>query len=399
MAYMFTHLNLLHRLPVLLFSVLIVTFILDSQASAQAPTPVVRAVLFYSPTCGHCHKVMEQDLPPLQEIYGNQLLILEINTATPEGQYLYNTAQETFKPASRGVPLMLVGREILIGSGEIPNRLPTLIEAGLKSGGIDWPELPGLEALLPVVDPVVSESEISQPDVSQTDVSQAGVSQTGDSPTGKSPIGTGVSQTIEISPVSQAAVSPLWLAKFLQDPFGNGLAVVVLVFMLYSLVGVGYTFVMTSSDGPMRISFLRINWPQWTIPVLCAAGIVVAGYLSFGELAQTELVCGPVGDCNAVQQSPYATLWGVLPVGILGMAGFAGIFSAWLVHRLVPKQLRNISAMAMWGMAVVGVLFSMYLTFLEPFVIGATCIWCITTATIITMLLWVTTQPVLETLE
>jgi uncharacterized membrane protein len=203
----------------------------------------------------------------------------------------------------------------------------------------------------------------------------------------------------DTEPVVQAVVSPLWLAKFLQDPIGNGLAVVVLVFMLISVVTVGFTFVMSSGDEPVRVGLVRIRWPQWTVPVLCLAGIAVAGYLSFGEVSQTELVCGPVGDCNAVQQSPYATLWGVLPVGILGMVGFAGIFSAWLVHRFAPPNFRNPSTLAMWGMALVGVLFSMYLTFLEPFVIGATCIWCITTATIITLLLWVTTRPALEVLE
>jgi uncharacterized membrane protein len=34
------------------------------------------------------------------------------------------------------------------------------------------------------------------------------------------------------------------------------------------------------------------------------------------------------------------------------------------------------------------VLFSIYLTFLEPFVIGATCAWCLTSALIMTLLLW-----------
>jgi uncharacterized membrane protein len=47
-------------------------------------------------------------------------------------------------------------------------------------------------------------------------------------------------------------------------------------------------------------------------------------------------------------------------------------------------------------MALLGTLFSIYLTFLEPFVIGATCIWCITSAIVITLLLWTTTGPALQ---
>jgi uncharacterized membrane protein len=40
-------------------------------------------------------------------------------------------------------------------------------------------------------------------------------------------------------------------------------------------------------------------------------------------------------------------------------------------------------------MVVAGTLFSIYLTFLEPFVIGATCAWCLASAIIMTLLLWI----------
>jgi uncharacterized membrane protein len=39
-------------------------------------------------------------------------------------------------------------------------------------------------------------------------------------------------------------------------------------------------------------------------------------------------------------------------------------------------------------MSVLGVLFSVYLTFLEPFVIGATCAWCLSSAVLMTALMW-----------
>jgi uncharacterized membrane protein len=46
------------------------------------------------------------------------------------------------------------------------------------------------------------------------------------------------------------------------------------------------------------------------------------------------------------------------------------------------------SSLALLGLTTIGLLFSIYLTFLEPFVIGATCAWCLTSAIIITLLLW-----------
>jgi len=57
---------------------------------------------------------------------------------------------------------------------------------------------------------------------------------------------------------------------------------------------------------------------------------------------------------------------------------------------------RVVSILAMGVMVVFGVLFSIYLTFLEPFVIGTTCIWCLSTAVVMTLLLWVVTNPVIQ---
>ncbi|HJS29984.1 MAG TPA: hypothetical protein VJ768_10205, partial [Anaerolineales bacterium] len=57
-----------------LLAAILLAVLSSSAASAQAP--VVNAVLFYSPTCPHCHEVMTEDLPPLKEQYGEQLAIL-----------------------------------------------------------------------------------------------------------------------------------------------------------------------------------------------------------------------------------------------------------------------------------------------------------------------------------
>ena len=50
----------------------------------------------------------------------------------------------------------------------------------------------------------------------------------------------------------------------------------------------------------------------------------------------------------------------------------------------------------MWLVALAGTLFSIYLTVLEPFVIGATCMWCITSAVLMTLLLWAATPAAVE---
>jgi len=44
-------------------------------------------------------------------------------------------------------------------------------------------------------------------------------------------------------------------------------------------------------------------------------------------------------------------------------------------------------------MTAFGTLFSIYLTFLEPFVIGATCLWCLSSAVIMTTLFILALKP------
>ncbi len=166
--------------------------------------------------------------------------------------------------------------------------------------------------------------------------------------------------------------------RFLLDPTGNAMSVVVLILMLAALGLVG-------ADVAGRIRIPR--WPGWTVPVLAFVGVGVAAYLTYIEVTGMEAVCGPVGDCNTVQQSPYATLFGAIPVGGLGLVGYVVLLAAWALVRGGSAAMRGAARMPLWILALGAVLFSVYLTFLEPFVIGATCAWCLTSAVITTLIL------------
>ena len=116
--------------------------------AAEADEPVVRAALFWSETCPHCHVILNETLPPLQEQYGHQLEVLTINVSDPAHYELWLGAMEAFQvpPERRGVPMLFIGDEVMIGSLEIPERLPGLIEQHLVAGGVDYPAIPGLVA-------------------------------------------------------------------------------------------------------------------------------------------------------------------------------------------------------------------------------------------------------------
>ena len=355
---------------ILLFSILLFTF--NNTLTAIAETPTVKAVLFYSPTCPHCHKVITEDLPPLFDKYGDQLIVIGIDVTTEAGQALYQAAIKRFEiPEERlGVPTLIVGETVLVGDLEIPEMFPLIIENGLKSGGIDWPDIPGLkDAVASIEDTSNENKENPTSSTEQANSTQGNITQPA---------------TSENLTFTQKLTN-----RFSQDLSGNIFAIVTLLIMIAVAGLIIYYYV---SGSPTAI----FNLPSWVIPVTAIVGIIIAFYLSYVEITQTEAVCGPVGDCNTVQQSSYAYLFGVIPIGVLGIAGYIAFLAAWMLREFVAPKYRGIISYIIWAMAWFGVLFSIYLTFLEPFVIGATCIWCIGSAYAMTIILWASTGPILN---
>jgi uncharacterized membrane protein len=68
------------------------------------------------------------------------------------------------------------------------------------------------------------------------------------------------------------------------------------------------------------------------------------------------------------------------------------MFAAWLTPLVLPKLAKPASIL-FFGMASLAVLFSIYLTYLEPFVIKAVCLWCLSSSVVVTLLLLLGTPP------
>jgi uncharacterized membrane protein/thiol-disulfide isomerase/thioredoxin len=357
--------------------------------------PVIRAVLFYSPTCGHCQKVVLEDLPPLFEKYGDQLQIIGIDISTEEGLELYLKYVELWE--REGVPALVIADVNLVGSLEIPEQFPGIIEKGLENGGIDWPDIPGLNEILnqiedqsappttevddlvdTPVESLVSQTETKDPTdgtdlVEESSTSNVAKSQEGEVST--------ASTNLDIAFDDEITVRD----RFGQDIIANSIAVLVLLAMIISVIWILISVFRTSN-------FEKRDWSQ-AIPILSVLGLIVAGYLTFVEVTEVEAVCGPIGNCNSVQQSPYALLFGFLHIGILGLFGYLAILFGWVLKKFGPETWHDGLTILIWGMALFGVIFSIYLTYLEPFVIGATCMWCIASAIIITLQFWAASEP------
>lgn len=176
----------------------------------------------------------------------------------------------------------------------------------------------------------------------------------------------------------------------LMEMQSNGfiLAIVIMIGMAITLL---YSIVAFTAGKSVGLP----GWAEWLVPGLIVLGIAVAGYLSYVETQAVEVICGPIGDCNTVQQSRYARLFDILPIGVLGLLGYIVLLTAWLAGRFVPK-LEKIAAIGFFALAFFAVLFSLYLTYLEPFIIRAVCIWCLSSAVIVTILLFLGTEPAVQ---
>ena len=403
-----------------LAAVLVLLALAALAPAAGAQEPVVEAVLFYSPECSHCAYVMNDLLFPVWfPQYGGEpewrydqslgeevafylvdngtLEILLVDRDIPAGREFYDAATEALAvPQERlGVPRLVVGDGYLVGSIEIPEQFPVIIEEGLAAGGIGWPGLPGLEEILagipaePVTGTTVPATTTTVPPPTttlpaDTTTSVPDGSATSAPGTSAAPGTTSaVTTTVATTPsevLSFGGDSP-W-DRFRRDTVANSLAVAVLVLMILSLGGVAWLSRRGGEAAP----------PGFAVPLLALAGLAVAVYLSFIETSGLEAVCGPVGDCNAVQQSKWAEVLGI-PVGLIGVGGYAIVLVSWAVARFRSGRLADWAGVALHVGAVAGTGFSIYLTFLEPFVIGATCMWCLSSAVIVTVLMWLTARP------
>lgn len=125
------------------------------------------------------------------------------------------------------------------------------------------------------------------------------------------------------------------------------------------------------------------RWPL-ALAGLSLIGAGLSAYLWQAKVGATSLVCGPMGDCVTVNSSAFSEVMGI-PVALLGMLMFLTLTAV-----LVTVWWRQATILSNFGftLALAGALFSLYLTGVEAFVLGAYCIWCLTSWILITVIAW-----------
>ena len=123
----------------------------------------------------------------------------------------------------------------------------------------------------------------------------------------------------------------------------------------------------------------------WAPVALSAGGALVSGYLGVKRLTGGNLACTRWAECDVVNNSVYAKIYGV-PVAFIGLAGYLVLMclavAALQTEGATQRRLLTLGFLLALG----GFGFSVYLTYLELYVIEAICVWCVISAILITLL-------------
>lgn len=124
----------------------------------------------------------------------------------------------------------------------------------------------------------------------------------------------------------------------------------------------------------------RYAAPRVVLLVLAVVGGLISAYLTWTHFAGLTPVCTGSGEgCETVQSSRYASILGI-PVALLGLLAYGGLVFSAILWKEAGVYLGFL-------ISLVGTLFSAYLTYLEIFVIGALCQWCLASAAIMPLAL------------
>jgi uncharacterized membrane protein len=125
---------------------------------------------------------------------------------------------------------------------------------------------------------------------------------------------------------------------------------------------------------------------RMVIAVLALGGVFVSAYLTLYKMGYIGQLSCSIGSCETVQMSKWAKFLG-LPVAAWGVAYYVAVLATAIAGTLSRfTESRQLSAILL-AEAALGFIFTAYLTSLEAFVIHAYCIYCLSSAAIVTLIL------------
>jgi uncharacterized membrane protein len=124
----------------------------------------------------------------------------------------------------------------------------------------------------------------------------------------------------------------------------------------------------------------KLFWAGFAASVV---GLLVSIYMTIYKLSDNDAMCLGSGGCSFVNASRYSEING-FPVAAIGIIGFLAVMAIMVLEGRSDFFSDN-GPMLEFGMSLMGVLFSIYLTYLEIYIIRHYCPFCVTSAIAITL--------------
>jgi len=117
---------------------------------------------------------------------------------------------------------------------------------------------------------------------------------------------------------------------------------------------------------------------------LAVLGLLVSIYMTIFKLTENPNMCLGNGSCSIVNSSKYAEISGI-PVAAVGVGGYLAILLLLMFETRIDFLKAN-GTMAVFGLTLVGFLFTLYLIYVELALIHALCPFCVTSQITMTIL-------------
>ncbi len=130
----------------------------------------------------------------------------------------------------------------------------------------------------------------------------------------------------------------------------------------------------------MNNGISKLWW--WVFTVLSFLGVADALYLTVSHFTNTEVLCSLLEGCDVVLSGPYSIFFGV-PVSLIGVLYYILLFFGGL---FILSSLKTHLHKYILSVPLLGFVATLYFVYLQLFVIGEICLYCMISAGITTIL-------------
>ncbi len=137
------------------------------------------------------------------------------------------------------------------------------------------------------------------------------------------------------------------------------------------------------------------KWLYRALIALAVVGLLVSIYMTIYKLTSNNAMCLGSGDCSTVNASKYSEVNG-FPVASIGILGYAAILAT-LYFEKRKKNFRENSALMLFGLALTGFIFSVWLVYVEIALLKALCPFCVTSQIAMTLIFIIAVARLIKT--